>query len=104
MHGNKLHSIEKARIGRTWHNAADFITATNGEATFINHTFMVILSDKPAVSNVDANACAPAASRRSYVELCIRHARSMLNINNNLDINPVVISMLPGGVNQDILI
>lgn len=36
-----------------------FITRGSGEATFINHTFMVILGDKVDVSNADANACAP---------------------------------------------
>lgn len=42
-----------------------FITRANGEATFINHTFMVILSDKLDVSSVDANilnASAPTAT------------------------------------------
>lgn len=48
-----------------------FITRSNGEATFINHTFMVILGDKVDVSNADANACAPKGNWYSYVELCI---------------------------------
>lgn len=87
---NKPHSIRTARFGRTWHNATDFITLTNGEATFINHTFMVILSDKADISNVDANACAPEANWCSHVHWRALHsiARSELNINNNLDNNP----------------
>lgn len=58
---NKPRSIETARFSRTHGTMRRFITRT-GEATFINHTFMVILSDKPNVSSVDVNACAPQAT------------------------------------------
>lgn len=62
------------RNGAIWPHmaeAVDIIARGSGEATFINHTFMVILGDKVNVSYVGANACAPKGNRYSCVEVCI---------------------------------
>lgn len=69
--------------------AVDFIALGSGEATFINHTFMVIRGDKIDVSNVGANACAPKGNRYWCVEVCISPCpEEPYNLNNKVDMNP----------------
>lgn len=72
--------------------AVDIIARGSGEATFINHTFMVILSDKVDVSNVGANACAPKGNRYSCVVCVSPCPQERYNLNNKVDINPAELS------------